>query len=160
LCQPPISPLAVAGEFHAAGRRLAGRADHDARVPSPSCTAIMSGRLPFAHSHSAPGTRFVHGSVHEMQRDTLRRGDVEGRGRLRTVVCRGQRDDRRLSEMTQTDVVRRGLQRQPSARAHTAKTNRHQQATCAPLFSSIGAAHRVDPSLVRRGLFRLGGVGG
>jgi hypothetical protein len=38
----------MAGELLAAGRRLAGRADHDARVPSPSCTAIMSERSPFA----------------------------------------------------------------------------------------------------------------
>src|SRR5262245_47810393 len=35
----------IAGEFRVAGRRLAGRADHDARVPPPSCTAIMSGAL-------------------------------------------------------------------------------------------------------------------
>src|SRR5215472_5416077 len=40
-------PSRMAGELLAAGRRLAGRADHDARVPSPSCTAIMSGRVPF-----------------------------------------------------------------------------------------------------------------
>src|SRR5437773_5015199 len=37
-------PSRMAGELQAAGRRLAGRADHDARVPPPSCTAIMSGR--------------------------------------------------------------------------------------------------------------------
>src|SRR5215469_713388 len=43
-------PSRMAGELLAAGRRLAGRADHDARVPSPSCTAIMSGRVPFALS--------------------------------------------------------------------------------------------------------------
>src|SRR5215467_7350264 len=43
-------PSRMAGELLAAGRRLAGRADHDARVPSPSCTTIMSGRVPFAHS--------------------------------------------------------------------------------------------------------------
>src|SRR6266852_1957938 len=49
-------PSRMAGELRAAGRRLAGRADHDARVPPPSCTAIMSGRSPFAHSHSAPET--------------------------------------------------------------------------------------------------------
>src|SRR5215468_1642694 len=47
-------PSRMAGELQAAGRRLAGRVDHDARVPSPSCTAIMSGRVPFARSHSAP----------------------------------------------------------------------------------------------------------
>src|SRR5262249_39737364 len=39
-------PSLIAGEFRVADRRLAGRADHDARVPPPSCTAIMSGRLP------------------------------------------------------------------------------------------------------------------
>src|SRR5262249_28656930 len=43
-------PSRMAGELLAAGRQLAGRADHDARVPSPSSTAIMSGRVPFAHS--------------------------------------------------------------------------------------------------------------
>src|SRR5215469_10549966 len=59
-------PSRMAGELLAAGRRLAGRVNHDARVPSPSCTAIMSGRSPFAHSHSAPGTRFAHRAVHEM----------------------------------------------------------------------------------------------
>src|SRR5215471_3981033 len=47
-------PSRMAGELLAAGRRLAGRVDHDARVPSPSCTAIMSGRVPFARTHSAP----------------------------------------------------------------------------------------------------------
>jgi hypothetical protein len=41
-----LSHRKMVGEFHAAGRRLAGRVDHDARVPPPSCTAIMSGRLP------------------------------------------------------------------------------------------------------------------
>jgi hypothetical protein len=36
-----LSHRKMAGEFRAAGRRLAGRADHDAHVPPPSCTAIM-----------------------------------------------------------------------------------------------------------------------
>src|SRR5260370_10777666 len=74
-------PSRMAGELQAAGRRLAGRADHDARTPPPSCTAIMSGRSPFAQSHSAPGTGFVHGSVAEMQRDTLRRGRRRRQGK-------------------------------------------------------------------------------
>src|SRR5215469_15019747 len=39
-------PSWMDGELRAAGRRLAGRADHDARVPPPSCTAIMSERSP------------------------------------------------------------------------------------------------------------------
>src|SRR6266566_3297873 len=43
-------PSRMAGELRAAGRRLAGRADHDARAPPPSCTAIMSGCSLFAHS--------------------------------------------------------------------------------------------------------------
>jgi hypothetical protein len=90
----------------------------------------------------------------------LRRGDVAGRGDFEPQVCQGQRDDRRLSETTETDVIGQGLPRQSSARAHGAKTTRHQRATCAPLFSSMRAAHRVHPSLVRRGLLRLGGVGG
>src|SRR5215472_2559396 len=38
-------PSLMAGEFRAADPRLAGRADHDARVPPPFCTAIISGRL-------------------------------------------------------------------------------------------------------------------
>src|SRR6266566_690734 len=59
-------PSRMAGEFRAAGRRQAGRADHDARVPPPSCTAIMFGRSPSPTSHSAPRTGFVHGSVRGM----------------------------------------------------------------------------------------------
>src|SRR5215468_575174 len=48
-------PSQLAGDSCAAGRRQAGRADHDARLP-PLCTAIMSGRLP-SPLHCAPGTR-------------------------------------------------------------------------------------------------------
>src|SRR5436190_8374441 len=40
-------PSRTAGELRAAGRRLTGRADHDARVPPPSCTAITSECSPF-----------------------------------------------------------------------------------------------------------------
>ena len=43
------------------------------RLPAPrSCPDANH----FAHSHSALETRFVHRSVCEMQRDSLRQGDV------------------------------------------------------------------------------------
>ena len=34
--------------------------EYDARVPPPSCTAIMSGRSPFAHFHSARRAAYIH----------------------------------------------------------------------------------------------------
>src|SRR5260370_7925375 len=64
-------PSRMAGELQAAGRRLAGRADHDARTPPPSCTAIMSAPSPFPHSHSTPAPGFVHRSAPQMQRHTM-----------------------------------------------------------------------------------------
>src|SRR5215470_9726653 len=55
-------PSQLAGESCAAGRRQAGRADHDARVPPPACTAIMSDNYPSSTPIVLPEPRFVHWS--------------------------------------------------------------------------------------------------